>query len=68
MNETIAIFEDASGRTLRLERGPVVAGDQRRTKADTTRIRSELGWEPHVPLAEGIARQWEWASARVAAG
>jgi nucleoside-diphosphate-sugar epimerase len=68
MNETIAIFEDVSGRTLRLERGPVVAGDQRRTRADTTRIRTELGWEPHVPLADGIARQWEWASARVAAG
>jgi UDP-glucuronate 4-epimerase len=68
MNETIALFEDVSGRMLRLERGPVVAGDQRRTKADTTRIRSELGWEPRVPLAEGIARQWEWASARVAAG
>jgi len=68
MNETIALFEDVSGRTLRLERGPVVAGDQRRTKADTTRIRTELGWEPRMPLADGIARQWEWASARVAAG
>ncbi|MGH3048538.1 MAG: NAD-dependent epimerase/dehydratase family protein [Gaiellaceae bacterium] len=68
MNQTIALFEQVSGRTLDLRAGPVVAGDQRRTQADTTRIRSELGWHPQVSLDEGIARQWAWASARVAAG
>ena len=44
---------------------PSVPGDQRRTKADTTRIRGELGWEPQVSLEEGLSRQWEWASGRV---
>jgi nucleoside-diphosphate-sugar epimerase len=68
MNQTIALFEEVAGRTLDVSRQPVVAGDQRRTQADTTRIRQELGWEPRVSLADGIARQWEWASARVAAG
>jgi UDP-glucuronate 4-epimerase len=67
MNETIALLEEISGRTLDLSREPAVPGDQRRTRADTTRIRSELGWEPRISLEEGLRRQWEWASSRVGA-
>src|SRR6478672_3837218 len=66
MNESIALFERLAGRTLDVRRhDEAVPGDQRRTKADTTRIRTELGWEPQVTLAEGAARQWSWASANV---
>src|SRR5262245_16275425 len=67
MNETIALLERISGRTLSVTRHPAVPGDQRRTSADTTRIRSELGWEPKVSLEEGLRSQWEWAAARVVA-
>jgi nucleoside-diphosphate-sugar epimerase len=68
MNETIAMLERISGRVLDVRRRqPAVPGDQRRTQADTTRIRTELGWQPNVSLEEGLRRQWEWASARVAA-
>jgi nucleoside-diphosphate-sugar epimerase len=61
MNESIALFERVSGRTLDLRRIDAVAGDQRRTNADTSRIRGELGWEPKVGLEDGIAAQWRWA-------
>lgn len=67
MNESIALLEGIAGRTLDLRRHPAVAGDQRRTQADTTRIRTELGWRPAVELADGLARQWAWVSARVGA-
>jgi nucleoside-diphosphate-sugar epimerase len=67
MNESIALLEQISGRTLDVRRSLPVAGDQRRTSADTTRIRSELAWEPHVSLESGLRRQWEWASTKVAA-
>lgn len=67
MNESIALLEEIAGRTLDLRRHPAVAGDQRRTQADTTRIRDELGWRPLVGLQDGLARQWAWASARVGA-
>jgi UDP-glucuronate 4-epimerase len=68
MNDTIALLEEISGRTLDVLRGPAVPGDQRRTNADTARIEAELGWQPVVSLEDGLRSQWEWASSRVAAG
>jgi nucleoside-diphosphate-sugar epimerase len=67
MRDAIALFERLAGRSLELLVEPEVPGDQRRTMADTTRIRSDLGWEPQVTLEEGLSAQWEWASARVGA-
>jgi UDP-glucuronate 4-epimerase len=65
MSEAIALFERLAGKPLTVITEPEVPGDQRRTKADTTRIRADLGWEPRVRLEEGLEAQWEWASARV---
>jgi UDP-glucuronate 4-epimerase len=66
MLEAIAILEKASGRTLDVRHVDRARGDVGRTKADVSRIRADLGWEPRVPLADGLARMWAWASARVA--
>ena len=51
LREAIGILEGLAGRSLEIREQPAVPGDQRRTNADTTRIRSErrLG-------AEGLAR------------
>jgi nucleoside-diphosphate-sugar epimerase len=67
MGATIAILEELAGRELEIRSHPAVPGDQRRTKADTTRIREALGWEPETTLRDGLAAQWKWAAARVAA-
>jgi UDP-glucuronate 4-epimerase len=67
MRESIELFEQVSGRTLELREEAEVPGDQRRTQADTTRIRTDLGWQPRVGLDDGIKAQWEWASASVRA-
>jgi nucleoside-diphosphate-sugar epimerase len=67
MNETIAALERISGRRLDVRRQPPVPGDQRRTNADTTLIRRELGWSPEVTLEAGLEAQWSWAAGRVAA-
>jgi UDP-glucuronate 4-epimerase len=66
LNETIDLLERISGRSLEVTHRPAVAGDQRRTSADTTRIRGELGWEPSTSLEDGLRAQWEWVSSRVA--
>jgi UDP-glucuronate 4-epimerase len=67
MREAIAKLEQISGRRLDLRVGPPAPGDVRRTSADVSRIRADLGWEARVGLAEGLREQWSWASARVAA-
>ena len=67
LREAIAILETLGGRTLDIREHPPVPGDQRRTNADTTRIRTDLGWEPKVSLEDGLRAQWEWASATVGA-
>jgi UDP-glucuronate 4-epimerase len=67
MLETIALLEQISGRKLEIEQRPPVPGDQRRTKADTTRIREELGWVPGTSLEDGLRAQWQWSVGRVAA-
>ena len=61
MNEVIALLEGVAGRTLDVRREPAVPGDQRRTKADTSRINADLGWSPRTSLEEGLQAQWEWA-------
>jgi nucleoside-diphosphate-sugar epimerase len=66
MLEAIAILERLAGSSLDVVPAPAVPGDQRRTSADTTRIRTELGWAPQVSLEDGLRAQWEWVSGRVA--
>ncbi len=67
MSEAIELAQRISGRRLEVRGGREAAGDVRRTAADTTRIRAELGWEPRVALEEGLTAQWQWALARVLA-
>ena len=62
MLEAIATAERVSGRTLDVRHLPATAGDVRRTAADTSRIRGELGWEPQVTLEEGLQAHWDWVS------
>ncbi len=66
LNETIALLEQISGRSLEVTYRPAVAGDQRRTSADTTRIRQRarvgaLGL-PRRRLCgrNGSGRRLEW--------
>jgi nucleoside-diphosphate-sugar epimerase len=67
MLEAIALLEQISGSSLDVRRRDPARGDVVRTKADVTRIGVSLGWSPKVTLADGLARMWSWACARVAA-
>ncbi len=67
MRDAISVLERLAGHTLDVREHPAVPGDQRRTKADTTRILEDLGWQPRTELEDGLRTQWEWAAARVAA-
>ncbi|HKN98180.1 MAG TPA: UDP-glucuronic acid decarboxylase family protein [Pseudonocardiaceae bacterium] len=43
---------------------PAAQDDPRRRRADISRARSELGWRPIVPLAQGLADTVAWFAAR----
>lgn len=67
LRDVAGILEDVSGRPLHLTYGATQAGDVRRSKADISRIERDLGWRPVTSLKEGLAKQWESATARSAA-
>jgi UDP-glucuronate 4-epimerase len=66
MLRVIEALEGISGRRLEIVPAERREGDQRRTAADTTRIRAETGWEPRTSFEDGLEAQWRWAADRVA--
>ncbi|MGZ4333556.1 MAG: NAD-dependent epimerase/dehydratase family protein [Gaiellaceae bacterium] len=65
MRAALALLEEVAGRPVRVRYGPPQTGDMHRTKADTRRIESAIGWRATTPLREGLAEHWAYASARV---
>ena len=59
ITEVIEELGKLLGSPPAVESKPAVIGDARKTGADITRAREELGYSPRVPLAEGLARQLE---------
>jgi UDP-glucuronate 4-epimerase len=62
--DLVAALEAAFGARAILDRLPARAGDVEATEADVSRARAALGWEPLVPLEEGLARFAAWMRAR----
>ena len=58
--QAIEILEGALGMKATLAFEPRQAGDPLRTRADATRIRSDLGFAPATPIREGLAAEAEW--------
>jgi nucleoside-diphosphate-sugar epimerase len=50
------VLELIPSSTSRITYMPPVPDDPSRRRPDITRAKSELGWEPHVPLRDGIAK------------
>jgi nucleoside-diphosphate-sugar epimerase len=58
--DVLGLLESLAGHKAVVRREAARPGDQRYTCADSTKLRSRLGWEPRTRLADGLARQWEW--------
>ena len=54
------VVEVAGSRSKVSTGRPLPADDPARRRPDTSLARKELGWEPRVPLAEGLRRTIEW--------
>lgn len=64
LSHVIATLEEFAGRRLSLLRVPAQRGDVRRTSADVSLARRNLGWSPAVPLDQGLAAQLAWVQSR----
>jgi len=60
VNWVIETIAELAGKPASVRREAARIGDQRHTMADITKARTELGYEPSMPLREGLAAQVEW--------
>ena len=64
MRDAIGLLERISGHRARIRASERARGDARRTAADVTRIRDDLGWMATTALEDGLRAQWSWAAGR----
>ena len=57
VREVIETIGELTGREPQVENREPMPGDARRTGADTSRARADLGYAPSVDLREGLSRQ-----------
>jgi UDP-glucuronate 4-epimerase len=64
--EVVALLETLVGRPLARDHVDPVAGDPRKTGADTSAARHDFAYSPSVSLEDGLARQLEHAQSESA--
>ena len=57
VNEAVALLQQVTGKQGRVVHEESARGEVCRTWADTSRLRSEVGWQPRTSLTEGLAAQ-----------
>ena len=60
LGELVSLIENAAGRKAQIRRLPPQPGDVPRTFADISKARRLLGYDPQVPIEEGIRRFVAW--------
>jgi nucleoside-diphosphate-sugar epimerase len=60
INQMIDIIEDIAGIEVKRNHDLSAPQGVRGRNSDNTLIQKELGWEPSIPLADGLARTYAW--------
>ncbi len=60
LKDLFPIFENVSGRTLRLEWQNPQKGDVLHTSADIEKAARDLGYAPRTTLEDGLEEEWKW--------
>jgi len=68
INRLVDLVEEIAG--IRVKRSYNLDAPQgvRGRNSDNTRIRAELGWEPSIPLRDGLEKTYRWIHDELAAG
>ena len=61
------LLQEAAGSDAEIEFAPKRPGEQQESFLDAAKARETLGWEPQVPLSEGLAKTFAWAESLSAA-
>ena len=64
LNRLVQLIGEITGRELIVDYAAPRPGDVRHSRADITRARTELGYEPEVDFTEGLRRTVEWHAAK----
>ena len=67
VEELAHIVLDVTGSSSPIERRALPADDPKVRRPDITKARTRLGWEPRVPVREGVARTVEYFRSVLAA-
>ncbi len=60
MNALIGMMEEIIGKKAIIQNLPPNPGELQTNQADVTKARQMLGWQPRVPLVEGVKHLVEW--------
>ena len=58
--DVLETMEQVVGKPIKKEYVAKAKGDARHTSADVTKAQKILGYNPQVPLEEGLKAEWEW--------
>jgi UDP-glucuronate decarboxylase len=65
MNELADEVAQACGKEIRITHMPLPQDDPKQRKPDITRAQKLLGWQPEIPLREGLQKTVAYFAARV---
>lgn len=68
INRLVDIVEEIAGVKLRRRYKLDAPQGVRGRNSDNTRLRAELGWEPSIPLREGLEKTYRWIYDELASG
>jgi nucleoside-diphosphate-sugar epimerase len=67
INELVAIVSTIAGNRVTKRHLPAAPQGVKGRTSDNTRLRAVLGWEPVIPLEEGLRRTYGWIEEQLAA-
>jgi UDP-glucuronate 4-epimerase len=62
LSQAISVLEELVGKSIGVDRVPLLPGDVRDTGADIDRARADLNYEPVTDLRNGLSAQLQWAA------